>query len=355
LDERLPLKKFSDFLPVVGIKPELSLGEGDTPLLRLGCLGRKQRLSYLFAKIESQNPTHSFKDRGTAVSIQKAVALGFKRFGTVSTGNMAASTAAYGARAGLETYVFLKEGTSRMSLMAAGVFNPHLVTVKGDYGCLFYESFSLGKKNNIYFSNSIDPFRIEGYKVTAYEIFLELGNGAPKYVLVPLSSGGHLIGLMRGFEDLKKDGYISSIPTFIGVQAEGCAPLARAYERGESVYTRIDKAETIAHSISNPDPPGGNVILRMIRDHGGIITAVSDQEMLEAQSMLTREEGVFCQLESATTLAALLKLRHGLSLKSTDRVVLVLTGSGLKSVPSLESAGFKSRELSLEELSETRL
>ncbi len=298
-DRSHPLEKFADFLPLGSFDLSLSLGEGNTPLVPLGRLGPHIGVPDLFAKNEAQNPTASFKDRGTAVAIQKAVALGFKKIGTVSTGNMAASTAAYGARAGLKTYVLLKEGTSRMSLQAAGIFGATLVTVRGDYGRLFYRSLEVGKKLGIYFMNSIDPFRVEGYKVTGLEIFLQLGGReAPRYVFVPLSSGGHLLGLMRAFEDLGRAGLARSYPTFVGVQAEGCAPLVRAFRSAKLKYERSEEVRTIAHAISNPAPPAGNAVLKMIREHAGILMSVSDVDMVAAQKALAATEGLFCQPES---------------------------------------------------------
>ena len=337
-DRRLALEMFADFLPLDGIDPGLSLGEGLTPLVRLGRVGKALGRSRVYAKNEAQNPTASFKDRGTAVAVQKAVSLGTRRIGTVSTGNMAASTAAYGARAGLETYVLLKEGTSAASLQAAGIFGPRLVAVEGDYGAVFSASLGIGKKLGIPFMNSIDPFRMEGYKLTAFEIFLQLGRRAPRTVIVPLSSGGHLLGLMRGFADLEREGLIADYPQIVGVQAENCAPLARAFDKGLAAYERLAPGTTIAHAIANPTPPAGNAVLRLIRERRGLLVAVTDDEMLEAQRELAAREGLFCQPESATTLAALKTLvRTGRAGGDGDDV-LVLTGSGLKTSALLEHA-----------------
>lgn len=344
------LERFLEFLPLSSIDRKLSLGEGNTPLLSLNCLGPKTGLSAVFAKNEAQNPTGSFKDRGTALAVQKAVASGFKRIGTVSTGNMAASTAAYGARAGLETFVLLKEGTSAAAVQASGIYGPHLITVDGDYGTLFHRSLEIGKRLGISFMNSIDPFRMEGYKVTGYEIFLQLGRRAPRFILVPLSSGGHLLGLMRAFEDLEREGMIPVFPTFVGVQAQGCSPLVRAFEAGRPTYERLKETRTIAHAISNPAPPAGNAVLRVIRARAGRLIAVSDEEMLEAQRELSVGEGLFCQPESATTLAALKKLAGSGVVGPADEAVLVLTGNGLKTPQAIGPSPFRTRRMSLANL-----
>jgi threonine synthase len=339
-DRALALERFADFLPLDRIDPRLSLGEGLTPLLRLERVGAGLGPARnVYAKNEAQNPTSSFKDRGTAVAVQKAVALGAKRIGTVSTGNMAASTAAYGARAGLDTFVLLKEGTSSWSLRAAGIHGPRLVAVEGDYGALFRASVEIGRRLGITFMNSIDPYRMEGYKVTAYEIFLQLGRRAPHRVFVPLSSGGHLLGLMRGFDDLERAGWIAAYPTIVGVQASGCSPIADAFVRGLETYERPAEVRTIAHAISNPTPPAGNAVLRVIRRRRGVIVAVTDDEMIDAQRDLAAREGLFCQPESASTLAALRKLAPTEPTpESGGGDVLVLTGGGLKAPAALEAA-----------------
>jgi threonine synthase len=349
-DSTLALEEFVDFLPLEGFDPALRLGEGRTPLIPLTRLGAGRGRPALYAKNEAQNPSGSFKDRGTAVAIQKAAAEGIRRIGTVSTGNMAASTAAYGARAAMKTFVLLKEGTERTSIQAAGVHGPVLVTVRGDYGRLYYESLRVGRELGIYFMNSLDPFRNEGYKITGFEVFLQLGRSVPRYLFVPLSSGGHLLGLMRAFEDLERAGLISRYPTFVGVQAEGCAPLVRAFESGQETYERVEKARTIAHAISNPAPPGGRAVLRMIRDHGGILASVSDAEMLEAQRSLASSEGLFCQPESAAALAAWTKMGDAGRLADEGEAVLVLTGSGLNTPQALDGLPLSVHDMGLEDL-----
>jgi len=347
---RQSLGKYLDFLPLKEINHNLILGEGNTPLLRLNRLEEKLNLSSVLAKNETINPTHSFKDRGSSVAVQKAVSQRIDKIGTVSTGNMAVSTAAYGARAGLKTYVLLKEDISQEKLLSTALYDPVLVIVQGDYGHLFRQSHLLGKKFKIYFMNSVDPFRIEGYKLTGLEIYLQLKRQAPQYIFVPLSSGGHLIGLMRAFQDLKQAGFIQESPTFVGVQPKGCSPIAQAYAQRRSRFKRIAKPDTIAQAISNPDPPGGNLVLKMIRENKGIILDVSDKEILAAQETLAEQEGLFCQPASATVLAALLKLSENMEFRSHDKIVLILTGSGLRAVQALESLGLNVHQASLSNL-----
>ncbi len=335
LEKSSPLEKFLDFLPLSQVDTRLSLGEGNTPLIRLDRLIKKYNLPPLYAKNEILNPTLSFKDRGTAVAVQKASSLGVVRIGTVSTGNMASSTAVFGARAGWSTLVLLKEDTPLDKLLTTGIHNPLLIKVKGDYGDLFTKSFAIGKKHKVYFMNSVDPFRIEGYKVTGYEIFFQLERQAPQFLFVPVSAGGHITGLIRSFLDLKQEGFIQGFPTIVGVQAQGCSPVVQAYAAGNPQVTRIKRAETIAHAISNPDPPGGNTALKLIRDNNGILVDVTDEEIMESQRILAEQEGIFCQPASATVLAGLLKLSGEIKAGKNETIVLVITGSGLKALETL--------------------
>jgi threonine synthase len=329
---------FLDFLPFAKIDYSLLLGEGNSPLVKLKWIGEECHVPYTYVKDESFNPTGSFKDRGTAVAIQKAVSLEIDRIGTVSTGNMATSTAAYGAKTKRKTIVFIKEDISSEKLLSCGIYGPIMIKVSGDYGELTYKSFELGRKHNIYFMNSVDPFRIEGYKVIGLEIFLQMNGQPPDYIIAPMSSGGHMIGLLRAYEELKKQGQIEKTPKFIGVQAEGCSPIAKAFRSGASRVQRIEKANTVAQAITNPDPPGGNMVLKMIKENKGSILAVSDADILLAQKMLAEKEGLFCLPASATTLASFLQMSKENSFKDTDKVVLVVSGTGMKNLKVLDSS-----------------
>ncbi len=344
------LKKFLDFLPLKHIDPNLCLSQGNTPLIPLDNLKKKFDLPPIFVKNESINPTGSFKDRGTVVAVQKAVELGIDKIGTVSTGNMASSTAAFGARAGLQTFVLVKEDTSSEKIVSTSVHGPHLIKVRGDYGDLFFRSLDLGRKHQIYFMNSVDPFRIEGYKITGFEIYLEFESNPPPYIVVPVSAGGHLTGLMKAFMELQTQGFIQNFPKFIGVQAEGCSPIAQAFMSKKLKVERIEKAQTIAHAISNPDPPGGNIVLKLLNEFGGQMITVNDREILAAQKLLAESEGIFCLPASATTLAGLLKMKNQITFSSNDRIVLVITGTGLKSLSALDATASAVHQTDIESL-----
>ncbi len=348
-------ERFADFLPLKKYDPALSLGLGGTPLLSLDGLAATFGLPRLLAKNEMTNPTASFKDRGTVVAVQKVLELGLKRIGTISTGNMAGSTAAYAAKAGLPSLIFVKEDTPRDKIVAAAVYGAAIIKVRGDYGGLFRKSFEIGRRRGIAFLNSVDPFRIEGYKVTSYEIFEQLGPAAfraksPVMVFVPVSAGGHLMGLIRGFRDLLDLHLIPRLPILVGVQAAGCAPIARAFRRGAVQVKRFPNSHTIVHAISNPTPPGGNLALRLLREAGGFFAAASDAEILRAQALLAGREGLFCDPASAAPLAAVLKLKRQKRFPAGAAAVLVLTGSGLKSLEAVDEARLDIRESPLETL-----
>jgi threonine synthase len=354
LDRSIAVDVFRDYLPLRSVDPDLTLGEGDTPLIELGRIAARFSIpGRLWAKNEAANPTASFKDRGSVVAVHKAVELGFRTIGTISTGNMAGSTAAYAAKAGLKSVIFVKEDTGLDKVLAAGVYGPRIVKVRGDYGALFRKSFEIGRRRRIYFMNSVDPYRIEGYKVTGFEIFLQLGSKTPDYVLVPVSAGGHLIGLMKAFIDLKADGLIRKIPTFVGVQASGCAPIARAFSRGSASVSRFPNPRTIAHAISNPTPPGGNIALRMIRDNGGLFLAVSDSAIKRAHRILAEDAGLFVDPASATVVAALGPLSKARKLRPRDRIVLVITGSGLKTLDAVDPRTISFRTSSLDRIEDS--
>lgn len=348
--EPMGVSRYLDFLPLPEFDPALSLGEGGAPLLALNRLRSEFRTPPLFAKNEAMNPTGSFKDRGSVIAIHVAKALGFETVGTISTGNMAGSTAAYAAKAGLRSVIFVKDDTPREKILAAGIHGANVIKVRGDYASLFVKSFEIGRVLSFYFINSVDPYRIEGYKVTSYEIYEQLGGKAPDYIFVPVSSGGHLIGLMRGFLDLKRASFIRRVPRFVGVQARGCSPIARAFARGRTTVTPVRKSRTIAQAIANPQPPGGKVVLRMLAANRGAMAAVGENEILKAQRALAEYEGIFCDPASATVLAAYLKMTKQGLIPSGARSVLVITGSGLKTLGDVDMTKLRIANADLSDL-----
>ncbi len=345
-----PLERYLDYLPLASVDHSLLLGEGNCPLTRLGRIMTEYGLPETFAKDETTNSTASFKDRGTAVALQMARQLGIREIGTVSTGNMGISTAAYGARSGIRTHVLIKEDTSREKLLTVSIYGANIIKVRGDFGELARASFRIGKKHGIYFMNGADPFRIEGYKVIGFEILEQLNYQCPTYIIAPASSAAHLVGLMKAYRELAQQGLVPQMPRFVGVQAEGCSPIAQAFANGRPRFEKATLSSTIAQSITNPDPPTGNIALKWIREMDGMILSVSDDEMLSAQKALAELEGLFCLPESATTLAGMLRLHKTGIFQGEDRVVLVITGSGSKNLGLFEPSKLNIRHATLENI-----
>ncbi|NLN13969.1 MAG: threonine synthase [Tissierellia bacterium] len=344
------LERYQDFFPYLEIDKDLSLQEGFTPLISSKALGEEYGIK-LYFKNETTNPTWSFKDRGTITGIIRAMNLGYKKVGTVSTGNMATSVAAYGAKLGLETYILVKEGIAEEKVNPIAIYDPILIKVDGDYSCLYDESLAIGHENGIYFINSDAPYRVEGYKTMAFEICEQLDFQVPDYVIVPTSAGGDIRGIEKGFREFLNVGLIDKLPKMVAVQAAGCSPIYNAFKDNKMKMDRVENPNTIAHAIENPYPPSGHQVLRMLKRNGGLALAVSDDEILKAQRKLA-SQGLFVQPASATSLAAVEKLYRDGLLKEAESVVCILTGSGLKSTKTLEEHRLKSYGCKLDQLNE---
>lgn len=345
------LERYGDFYPFLDIDNELSLGEGFTPLVKAKKLANKLGIKELYFKNESENPTWSFKDRGTITGVLRAKNLGYKRIGTVSTGNMATSVAAYGSSANMETFVLVKKEIADEKLKPIAIYGPKLIKVDGDYDNLYKKSFEIGHNNGIYFINSDVPFRVEGYKTIAFEICEQLNFDIPDYVIIPTSAGGNIRGIEKGFREFKNIGLIDRIPKIIAVQASGCSPIYNAFEKDKENITRIEEPNTIAHAIENPFPPSGNQVLRMLKKNGGISVSVDDEEIIRAQRKMA-SIGIFGQPASATSLAAVEKLVSSRYLKESDRVVCIVTATGLKFTAALDKHELNIIETELENLEE---
>lgn len=350
LDQTL-LERYKDFYPSLSTENNYSLNEGFTSLVSVEDMAKEYGISGLFFKNETQNPTWSFKDRGTVTGVLRAMNLGYKKIGTVSTGNMATSVAAYGARAGLDTYILVKKGIAEEKLKPIAIYGAKLIEVEGDYSKLYDESLAIGHENDIYFINSDVPYRVEGYKTMAFEICEQLGFEAPDYVIVPTSAGGDIRGIEKGFREFYKLGLIDKLPKMVAVQASGCSPIYNAFREGKLEISRVADPETIAHAIENPYPPSGNQVLRMLKKNGGLALGVDDGDILKSQKKLA-SLGLFVQPASATSLAAVEKLYKEKLLKESDNVVCVLTGSGLKYTAALDEHDLDVYTCKLEELND---
>lgn len=330
------LERYKDFFPFLEIDLNLSLGEGFTPLINSQKLSKELDVNNIYLKNETVNPTWSFKDRGTLTGIIRAKSLGYTKIGTVSTGNMATSVAAYGAAAGIETIVLVKKEIAKEKLNPIAIYGPKLIKVDGDYDKLYAESLRIGNKKGIYFINSDSPYRIEGYKTIAFEICEQLNFEVPDYVMVPTSAGGNIRGIEKGFREFKNVGLIHKTPKIIAVQAAGCSPIYNGYKNNDKTIGNVNNPSTIAHAIQNPNPPSGNQVLRMLSDNGGCVVSVNDEEIIWAQEKLAKE-GIFAQPASVTSLAGIRKLRNENYLTKDDNIVCIVTGAGLKHTSILDN------------------
>jgi threonine synthase len=309
------------------------MGEGGTPLLHAQRLGRALGFESLWLKDETRNPTGSFKDRGTAAAVAALAGLGFTAVGTVSTGNMARSVAAYAARAGMEATVWVGAGTPAGKLAATAVHGARLQRFAAPYGEIYAASFEWSRRHGVPFVNSDSALRVEGQKTIAYEIAEQFGGEAPDWLLIPTSSGGNLSAIAKGFAEAVRWGWIDGACRLVAVQAEGCAPIARGWEAGSDEPAAVPEPETIAGAISNPTPPSGRRAIRWLRDTQGCAIAVPDDEIEAAQLRMAELTGRYVQPASAAGLAALSRLGADGTVAPGDTVVLLLTGAGGNAAP----------------------
>jgi threonine synthase len=316
------LARYRDFLPVTDKTPLFSLGEGDTPLVRCQRLEKELDIGELYLKLEGCNPTGSFKDRGMVVAVAKALEEGSKALMCASTGNTSASAAAYAACCGLDCVIVVPRGKIALGKMAqAIVYRAKIVAIDGNFDQALTIVRALTDKHPIALVNSLNPNRIEGQKTAAFEIIDSLGQ-APDYLFIPVGNAGNITAYWKGFVEYHQAGKSKVRPKMMGFQAEGAAPIVRGHV--------VEKPETVASAIRIGNPASWKKAEAARDESGGIISMVSDDEILSAQRLMATKEGVFGEPASAASLAGLIKLsRKGMDF-SQSKVVCVVTGTGLK-------------------------
>ena len=345
---RSQAKRYAAFFPFEGGE-WTSLGEGGTPLVPAERFARELGLGGVFVKNESANPTWSFKDRGTAACVAHARALGYTKIGTVSSGNMAASVAAYAAAAGMEAFILVKGNVADEKLAPIAIYGAHLLRVAGPYNELYTQSMKLGAERGIYYANSDVPFRAAGSRTIAFEIAEDLGFDVPDWVIVPTSAGGNIRGIMNGFDDLLRAGLIGKMPRFMCAQAQNNSPIVTAFANGWTQIRRAPDMETIAHAIDNPFPPSGNRTVAELRRRGGAAVGVPEADIVKAQADMARA-GLFMQPASCVPLGALRLARAQGVVKEGERVVLVSTGGGLKYTTAFAAHKLEWRDCAIADL-----
>jgi threonine synthase len=329
--------KYRELLPIEKEKSIVSLAEGGTGLHHCKRLGRKLGLKNLFVKNEGENPTGSFKDRGMTVAISKAKELGKKKVLCASTGNTAASLAAYSARAGMECIVLVPKGKVAVGKMLQVIMHgARLIQIKGDFDQALEIAMKLSeRRKEFYLMNSINPFRLEGQKTLAFEILDQLGR-APEVVMLPVGNGGNISAAWKGFSEFQQLKIVKNRPRMIGIQAEKAAPIARAVKSGQNEIRPIHNPQTIATAIRIGSPVNWPKVLRAIRDSRGTAETVTDHQILEAQKELATLEGIFVEPASAASIAGVKKLSEEGRVDRSETVVCVTTGHGLKDPSVLE-------------------
>jgi threonine synthase len=322
------LQRYRAFLPVTERTPIITLGEGDTPLVPSRRIGPRVGCPQLFFKLELCNPTGSFKDRGMVVAVAKAVEEGKQAVLCASTGNTAASAAAYAAHCGLAAYVLIPAGlVARGKLAQAIAHGATIVAVEGNFDDALKLARELCHRHQVALVNSINPHRLEGQKTAAFEIVDALGE-APDMLFIPVGNAGNISAYWQGFVEYHRAGHSRRLPRMMGFQAEGAAPIVR----GEPV----PNPQTVATAIRVGNPASWHLAIKARDESGGAIEAVSDDEILEAYRLLAQEEGIFAEPSSAAALAGLLKVARRQDLRH-QVVVCVITGSGLKDPEAAET------------------
>jgi threonine synthase len=326
------LWRYRALLPVRDSRHEVSLGEGFTPLLQARRLGEALGLSHLYIKEESLNPTGSFKARGMAVAISRARELGVREVVIPSAGNAAGAAAAYAARAGMRVHVFMPRDVPAPFLQECRALGAEVTLVDGLIGDCGREARRVAAASGAFDLSTLkEPYRLEGKKTMGYELAEQFGWWLPDVIIYPTGGGTGLVGMWKGFAEMAALGWIGERrPRMVVVQAEGCAPIVRAFHAGEETATPWADAHTVAAGLRVPSAVGDRLILQALRQSGGTAVAVSDAALLAAQGRLSRLEGVFACPEGGAALAALEVLLAQGWLAPDERIVLFNTGSGLK-------------------------
>ncbi|AHC51670.1 threonine synthase [Sulfolobus acidocaldarius SUSAZ] len=302
----------------------VTLDEGNTPLIK----SRKYGQTYF--KFEGANPTGSFKDRGMTVAISSALSLNYKIVVAASTGNTAASAAAYSSRAGLKSFIVLPKGKVALGKLAQSIlYGTVIIEVDGSFDIAMNSVMKLYRDHKIVYPlNSFNPWRLEGQKTIAYEIVEDIG--VPDNVIVPVGNAGNIYAIWKGFNELLEEGLIDKVPRMIGIQAEGAAPIAKALEKGLEQPEFVDSPDTIASAIRIGKPVNWKKAIKAMKSSKGFAVYVSDNEIITAQQELARREGVGAEPASAAAYAGYLKLLSSKKIEENEKSVVILTGHALK-------------------------
>ncbi len=325
--------RYAPVLPVASPAAMVTLGEGLTPLIALRRLGQDWNAPNLWLKDDGINPTGSFKARGLACAVSKALELGITKLALASAGNAASALAAYAAAAGLESHIFMPSDVPQSNYIECRAFGAEVTLVDGLISDCAKAMAERAASEGWFDMNTFhEPYRVEGKKTMGYELAEQFRWTLPDVILYPTGGGVGLIGMWKAFQELEALGWVApgKRPRMIAVQAEGCRPLVNAFERGEESTHACTDARTLASGLRVPKPTADFLLLRIIRESGGLAVAVTDQQILDAGALLAGREGVFAAPEGAAMVAAARLLIENGSVDAGARVVLYNTGAGLK-------------------------
>jgi len=315
----------------------VSLGEGFTPLLHAPRLGEEMGVPNLYLKDEGVNPTGSFKARGMTAAISMAKELGIRKVAVPSAGNAGGAMAAYAARAGMEARIYVPQGTPLVNRLECPILGAKVTLVEGsikDCGRVMREELDMHEWFDV--STLKEPYRVEGKKTMAYEVFEQLGGEIPEAMIYPTGGGTGLVGMWKAFEEMQQLGWIGGRPRMFAVQSSGCAPIVRAFNQETERAEEWQKPTTVASGLRVPSAVGDFLILRALRESRGAAVAVMDDDMLASTRRLAETEGVLTAPEGGATIAALDRLLADGILSGTETIVLFLTGSAYKYLEVME-------------------
>ena len=325
--------RYKEFLPIVDESKIVSIGEGGTPLIKSEKLAERLGLKFLYLKLDCCNPTGSFKDRGASAAISRALELGVKTIVGYSTGNAGVAQAAYAARAGLKSIIFVHKTASLEKLVQAMLHGSLVVRVDGT----FEDAANLAKQCSKEFGwmfngGVINPTRHHGKKTIAYEICEQLNWNVPDMYIQSVGVGTAAIGTYKGFKEFYDLGWIGEIPRIVCVQAEGCAPMVDAFKNNREEVVPVKDPKTVASAIAVGNPAGWPLLRKAVLETNGIVDSVSDDEILEAGKLLAKLEGIFAEPAATAPIALLKKLRENGEIDKDTRVVCMVSGHGLKAL-----------------------
>lgn len=326
------LWRFHELLPVRDPAHIVTLGEGGKPILRLRHLAEQLGLTHLFIKDEGQNPTGSFKALGLATAVSRAVELGVTEFVIPTAGNAGGALAAYAARAGRVAHVYMPHDAPLINVLEVQMVGADLYLVSGLIHDAGREAAEAAVKGGWFDVSTLkEPYRVEGKKIMGYELALAFNWKLPDVIIYPTGGGTGLIGMWKAFDEMERLGWIGRRrPRMVAAQAEGCAPIVKAFHDGAEAADPWPNAHTMAGGLRVPVTIGSRLMLQALRESDGTAVAIHDERIREAQRLLATREGMFVSLEAAATIAVLQELVESQWIRPDERVLVFNTGSGLK-------------------------